>query len=96
MRVHIPASRHDIRTASQTSYPACGYFSFLAGTEANTELCSDIPGPACDMDSGNMEASPGEGLIAPHGGLVGGGDLDYVTFGFRSRVAEIKITSPEY
>ena len=32
-------------------------FAFDAGTEANTELCVDIPGPPCDAMSGNVNGN---------------------------------------
>ncbi len=46
-----------------------------AGSEANNELCSHIPGPPCAGDSGNARAA-GEGSVQPHPGLTGSGDLD--------------------
>ncbi len=48
-----------------------------AGTEANNELCAFIPGPPCAGDSGNERIAEGaEGIVAPHVGLTGQGDLD--------------------
>lgn len=48
-----------------------------AGTEANNELCAFIPGPPCAGDSGNDRLAEGaEGIVAPHAGLSGQGDLD--------------------
>ncbi|CAN0593867.1 unnamed protein product, partial [Laminaria digitata] len=44
---------------SATLYPP----AYDAGTEENNELCSHIPGPACDATSGNAEAGPGEGRV---------------------------------
>ena len=51
-----------------------------AGSEANTELCSEIPGPACrDMNPNNANPSQGaEGFVHVHPGVSGfKGDLDF-------------------
>lgn len=42
-----------------------------SGTEENNELCSSIPGPACSMDSGNVESGNGEGFVHVHRGVHG-------------------------
>ena len=48
-----------------------------AGSEANNELCAFIPGPPCAGDSGNERLAQGaEGIVVPHAGLTGQGDLD--------------------
>ncbi len=48
-----------------------------AGSEANNELCAFIPGPPCAGDSGNDRLAEGaEGIVVPHAGLTGQGDLD--------------------
>jgi hypothetical protein len=60
-----------------------------AGSEANNELCSVIPGPPC----GNHErATDGaEGFIHVHPGLHGGGDLSPAEWNWQNPVVEIKI-----
>lgn len=47
-----------------------------AGTEENNELCSSIPGPACDMASGNVQSGNPDGPVHIHRGIHGTGDLD--------------------
>eukprot|EP00121_Abeoforma_whisleri_P015445 Awhi_evm1s14231 len=43
-----------------------------AGTEANNELCTHIPGPACTPESGNQRDLDGaEGFIHVHRGIHG-------------------------
>jgi hypothetical protein len=67
--------------------------AYDAGSEANSELCSDIPGPACPPDSGNAHADEGEGFIHIHNGIHGIGDpeLDPAEYDWRNPVAAITI-----
>ena len=65
----------------------------ITGTEINNELCSHIPGPACDATSGNQQAEPGEGFIHVHRGFRGvGPDLAAEVYDWRNPVAEICIS----
>lgn len=57
----------------------------------NNELCSHIPGPACTTESGNQEATPGEGYIHVHRGVHGIGDITADVYDWRNPVAEIFI-----
>ena len=64
-----------------------------AGTEANNELCSHIPGPPCAGDTGNERATAGaEGVIAEHPGLTGTGDLDAGALNWNANDITIAIT----
>ena len=59
-----------------------------AGSERNTELATDIPGPCC--------GSPGMGtdehkVVRSHRGITGVGDLDPVTYGWEGRVAKVTV-----
>ena len=63
-----------------------------AGTEENNELCSHIPGPACDADSGNLEDGPGEGFIHINRGVHGIGNLTTSVYDWRNPVAEVFVT----
>ena len=54
-----------------------------------------MPGPACEMDSGNEEAPPGEGFIHVHRGIHGEGDLSTRVYDWRNPVAEVFVFSPE-
>jgi hypothetical protein len=62
--------------------------AYDAGTEANDELGSHIPGPA--GNSPFMRAPEG-GVIAHHAGVLGGGDLDPAVHGWDGPVARITI-----
>lgn len=48
-----------------------------------------MPGPACEPDSGNLEASPGEGFIHVQRGIHGIGDLAADVYDWRNPVAEV-------
>ncbi len=61
-----------------------------AGSEANNELCSHIPGPPCAGDSGNANVA-GEGTVQPHTGLTGSGDLDAAALGWSGTPVEVTI-----
>jgi archaellum component FlaF (FlaF/FlaG flagellin family) len=71
------------------------YFSpgYDAGSEANDELCTNIPGPTC----GGVGASPGEndgdeGYVHIHRGMHGIGDLEQHVYDWRNPVAKITVT----
>ena len=61
-----------------------------AGSEANNELCSHIPGPPCAEGSGNATAG-GEGAVREHRGLTGIGDLDAAALGWSGKPVQITI-----
>ncbi|CAM9317128.1 unnamed protein product [Ascophyllum nodosum] len=67
--------------------------AYDAGTEENNELCNHIPGPACDPNSGNMEAGPGEGYIHIQRGVHGIADLTASVYDWRNPVAEVFVAS---
>ncbi|CAN0242339.1 unnamed protein product [Ascophyllum nodosum] len=67
--------------------------AFDAGTEENNELCSHIPGPACDPDSGNLEEGPGEGYVHVQRGVHGIADLTESVYDWRNPVAEVFVSS---
>ena len=69
-------------------------FEYTPGTEANNELCSHIPGPACSSTSGNEEAEPGEGHVHIHRGIYGIGELSAVEYDWKTPVAEVFISEP--
>ncbi len=77
------APAHGTRTYRSPAYDA--------GSEANTENCSDIPGPPC----GNAEVrvtQGAEGYVHIHAGIHGTGDLVPSMHDWRNPVAEIKVT----
>ena len=75
------------------SLPASGEVSYMvmaydAGSEENTELMTDIPGPCC--------GSPGAGtdeydVVRYHEGIIGVGDLDAGTYGWEGAVAKVTV-----
>lgn len=63
--------------------------AYDAGSEENTELATDIPGPCC----GNPEMGTAtRERIRPHPGILGHGDLDPATYGWEGPVANLTIT----
>lgn len=72
----------------------CVPFEIHAGTESNNELCTHIPGPACDAASGNQEAGPGEGYVHSHRGVHSIGDLAAATYTWLNPAAEVFIATP--
>ena len=66
--------------------------AYDAGSEANTELCSDLPGPPCAEDSGNARVAAGaEGFVHVHNGIHGVGDLNQANMDWRNPVAKVVI-----
>lgn len=73
--------------------PASGEVTYMvmaydAGSEVNTELMTDIPGPCC--------GSPGAGtdefdVVRYHEGITGAGDLDAATYGWDGAVAKVTV-----
>lgn len=64
--------------------------AYDAGSEANSESCTYIPGPPC----GNAEVrdtGDAEGFVHVHAGVHGIGDLDPAMHDWRNPVAEITI-----
>lgn len=74
--------RHAVHTA-----PA-----YNAGSEPDTELCADIPGPpnVC-MGEGLSPTVDGEGFVHIGNGVHGGGDLEADLYDWRNPVARVSI-----
>jgi len=62
--------------------------AYDAGSEENTELYGDIPGPCCGNPGVRV---PTRERIAHHEGITGGGDLDPGKWGWEGPVARITI-----
>ena len=60
-----------------------------AGSEADDELCANIPGPTCGEDGGGDE---GEGFVHVSGGIHGVGDLPEEIYDWRNPVAVVTVT----
>lgn len=77
---------HDQRVLTSIYAPA-----WDAGSEANNELCSSIPGPPC----GNphvRDTAGAEGFIHIHPGISGRGDLDPADFSWPNPVVELQFS----
>ena len=63
-----------------------------SGSEANTEDCDDIPGPACPAGSGNeRQTEDAEGFVHVHRGIQGGSDLSPAAYDWRNPTVLITI-----
>ncbi len=67
--------------------------AYDAGTEANDELCSHIPGPpsVCQGEGFNASRDGAEGYVHIHAGIHGIGDLKAADRDWRNPVARIEI-----
>lgn len=63
--------------------------AYDAGSEKNTELKADIPGPCCGHP---LVRVPTKEKIRPHPGILGVGDLDPAIWGWTEPVAKLTIT----
>lgn len=76
-------------------YPGLSLTYFMmaydGGSEENTELCVDIPGPRCGGEPFS-EDDQGEGYIFPSPGIHGEGDLSRSAYLWGERVAKVEIT----
>lgn len=76
--------RHGSRTFTAVAYDA--------GSEANTETCTDVPGPPCAADSGNARVTVGaEGFVYVHNGIHGISDLNAANMDWHNPVAKVVI-----
>ena len=65
--------------------------AYDAGSEANSENCDYIPGPACGSP-GERDEDGAEGYVHTHAGIHGLADLDPAIYDWRNPVAVIKIS----
>ena len=89
--------KHSVRTivGPNANLYSLSCRNVLAGTEDNNELCTHIPGPACDATSGNAEAGPGEGYVHTHRGVHGvSADLPAASYAWLNPAAEVYIARP--
>lgn len=66
--------------------------AYDAGSEVNTENCSDIPGPPCN-NPGNRVPVGAEGYVSVHSGIHGIGDILPENRDWRNPVAWITVRS---
>ena len=77
-----PKGKHGTKVVMSPAYDA--------GSEANDELCANIPGPVCGGDGPSPDAS-GEGYVHIHAGIQGIGDLTSADYDWRNPTAKIVI-----
>ncbi len=65
-----------------------GVKAYDAGSELNEETCITIPGPQCGGEGFNEE--DGEGIVHPHAGIHGEGELSVKSYNWGNPVAVIK------
>jgi hypothetical protein len=64
-----------------------------AGTEENNELCSSMPGQACDdIDTTNVRSGNGEGVVHVHRGFQGIGDLRRDQYDWRNPMVHVAVS----
>lgn len=63
--------------------------AYDAGSEANDELCANIPGPQCGGEGFNPE--DGEGYVAPHAGIHGEAELTRRAYSWGEPVAIVTV-----
>ena len=68
--------------------------AYDAGTEADDELCANIPGPpvVCTGEGFNASRDGDGNFVHIHSGIHGIGDLSAATYDWRNPVARIEIT----
>lgn len=87
---------------SGAKIPTVGTHTYLAhawdaGSEANTEACTDLPGPPCSEDSGNARVTEGaEGIVLIHRGIHGTGDVTPSRYDWRGPVAMITVSGIDH
>lgn len=74
------------RTGTATYY----LDAYDAGTEANDELCENIPGPRCGGEPFSPE-DEGEGYVYPSPGIHGDADLGRAAYNWSGKVAKVEI-----
>ncbi|MEZ4630306.1 MAG: spondin domain-containing protein [Deinococcales bacterium] len=82
--MHGDMMSHDMMDMSKLRYELHVYD---AGSEANNESCTYIPGPPCG--NANQRAGHGEGSVQLHQGLMGVGDISVEMYGWSDPVASI-------
>ena len=77
------------RVRSQSGPATFHLRPYDAGTEANDEVCTSIPGPQCGGEGFNAEG--GEGFVAPHAGIHGEGELSRMAYDWGEPVARVTV-----
>ena len=69
-------------------------YAYDAGSEANSESCSSVPGPPCSAHNAR-DTGEAEGFVYVHTGISGISDLNSHSYDWRGPVASIVITKTE-
>ena len=77
------------RVRSRSGHATFYLRPYDAGTEANDEVCANIPGPQCGGEGFN--AVGGEGFVAPHAGIHGEGELSRMVYDWGEPVARVSV-----
>ena len=79
-----------LKAPKSNHYANANSMTYDAGSEANNELCNDIPGPPCG--GANIPADgDGEGFVTIHSGIHGVGDLIPADLDWRGPTAMVRI-----
>ncbi|GLQ72779.1 spondin domain-containing protein [Vibrio penaeicida] len=65
--------------------------AYDAGTEANDELCANIPGPQCGGSPFSAATDTDEGYVYPSPGIHGEADLAQSAYDWQGAVAKVRI-----
>ena len=65
--------------------------AYDAGSEKNTELCDDLPGPPCNNGTNNRVPAGAEGFVHLHNGIHGIGGLFAPNMDWNNPVAKVLI-----
>lgn len=63
--------------------------AYDSGTEENSEICSEIPGPQCQGEG--FTEDPGEGYVYPHPGIHGESELSREAYEFSKPVVKVTV-----
>lgn len=67
-----------------------GFRAYDAGSEENTEVCADIPGPQCDGTP--LSEGLAEGYITPHAGIAGEAELSTAVYNWGEPVLWVEFS----
>ncbi len=88
---NVPAPWFQLRGIGlQSALSTVNAYAWDAGSEANTELCAEIPGPPCG-NGGVRNTEGAEGFVHIHPGIHGGGDLSAADYDWRNPAASVRI-----
>lgn len=79
----------DVKPARRSHARQVYAIAYDAGSEYNSELCADIPGPVCGGEGYSSNA--GEGFVHVHNGIHGQGDLSAAEYDWRNPSALVRI-----